>query len=162
MRDLLRKRSQLVHFRTANILSIQNLYSRNSGASIAGNAIKQLALEEIPWLSTDLDLALAMECNLAVIHCLKEKIEQLEKSILSRATLRPTFAHLLSIEGVGKILALTIMLETGDIRRFKRVGDFASYCRCVPSKKSSNGKKKGEGNRKNGKQILGLGFCRGG
>ena len=83
VRDLLRKRSQLVHFRTANILSIQNLYNRNRGASIASNAIKQLSVEEIPLLAGNLDLALAMECNLVVIHTLKEKIEQLEKSILS-------------------------------------------------------------------------------
>ena len=50
------------------------------------------------------------------------------------------------------------MLETGDIRRFKSVGNFASYCRCVPSKKSSNGKKKREGNRKNGNKYLAWAF----
>ena len=33
----------------------------------------------------------------------------------------------------GDILALTVMLETGDIRRFATVGDFASYCRGVAS-----------------------------
>ena len=42
------------------------------------------------------------------------------------------------------------MLETGDIGRFDRVGHFASYCRCVGSEKISNGKKKGQGNTKNG------------
>jgi transposase len=56
---------------------------------------------------------------------------------------------------VGKILGSTIALETGEIERFPRVGHYASYCRCVPSEKSSDGKKKGEGNRKNGNKYLG-------
>ena len=158
VRDLLRKRSQLVHFKTANILSIQNLHSRNSGSQISSEVIRQLSCEEIALLTVDLDLALAIECNLVLIHLLMEKIAQLEKSILDRATLRPAFQKLMSIDGVGKILALTIMLETGDIGRFKGVGDFVSYSRCVPSKKISNGKKKGEGNRKNGNKYLAWAF----
>jgi transposase len=58
--------------------------------------------------------------------------------------------------GVGKILGGTICLETGDLKRFSSVGDYTSYCRCVPSKKTSNQKKKGEGNRKNGNKYLAL------
>jgi transposase len=158
VRDLMRKRSQLVHFSTANILSFQNLYSRNSGSSISGNAIKQLLITEIPFLASDPNLVMAMECNWGLVQYLKEQIGQLEKSILSQVKLRPEFQHLLSIEGVGKILALTIMLETGDIGRFESVGDFASYSRGVPTLKSSNGKKKGEGNRKNGNKYLAWAF----
>ena len=54
----------------------------------------------------------------------------------------------------GKILALTIMLETGDITRFRKVGDYSSYSRCVKSTRTSNEKKKGENNRKNGNRYL--------
>ena len=54
------------------------------------------------------------------------------------------------MDGVGDILGLTIALEIGDIRRFPRVGNFSSYCRCVDSSRLSNGKKKGDNNRKNG------------
>ena len=38
------------------------------------------------------------------------------------------------VSGIGDVLALTIMLEVGDIRRFATVGDFASYARCVGSR----------------------------
>ena len=54
----------------------------------------------------------------------------------------------------GTILGLTIMLEVGDINRFFKVGHYSSYCRCVESKKISNGKKKGENNKKNGNRYL--------
>ena len=47
VRDLLRKRGQLVRQRTANLLSIQNLYTRNTGSSLSANEIKGLQVEEI-------------------------------------------------------------------------------------------------------------------
>jgi transposase len=50
------------------------------------------------------------------------------------------------------------MLETGTIARFASVGQFSSYCRCVDSKRISNGKKKGEGNAKNGNKYLSWAF----
>jgi transposase len=55
---------------------------------------------------------------------------------------------------VGEVLAATIWLETGDLKRFRKVSQYASYCRCVSSQKTSNQKKKGVGNRKNGNQYL--------
>ena len=58
------------------------------------------------------------------------------------------------MKGIGPILAQTIVLETGNIARFPRVGDYASYCRCVDSTKISNGKRKGKGNVKNGNRYL--------
>jgi len=58
------------------------------------------------------------------------------------------------VPGIGKILAKTIFLETGAISRFKKVGCYASYCRCVQTKRISNGKSKGTNNRKNGNAYL--------
>ena len=50
------------------------------------------------------------------------------------------------------------MLESGNIQRFAKVGNFSSYCRCVKSERLSNGKKKGVGNRKNGNKYLAWAF----
>ena len=44
--------------------------------------------------------------------------------------------------------------ETGNINRFEKVGNYSSYCRCVNSKRFSNGKQKGQGNRKSGNKYL--------
>ena len=60
--------------------------------------------------------------------------------------------------GIGEILALTIMLEVGDIGRFAKVGDFVSYARCAPTDRRSNEKSKGKGNRKNGNRYLSWAF----
>jgi len=80
------------------------------------------------------------------------------RSVLERVKLDEPYRNLMTVNGIGPILALTIMLEVGPITRFASVGQFASYCRCVESIHSSNGKKKGEGNRKNGNPHLAWAF----
>ena len=47
VRDLLRKRGQLVHQRTANLLSIQSLISRTTGNSISAKYIKALDIQHV-------------------------------------------------------------------------------------------------------------------
>lgn len=74
------------------------------------------------------------------------------------AKLKDEYKNLLTIPGIGNILALTIMLEVGDINRFKKVGNFSSYCRCASSKRISNNKSKGKGNTKNGNRYLAWAF----
>src|SRR6201982_305976 len=126
VRDLLRKRSQLGRQKTANILSIQNLHSRNTGSSISANRIKQLSSEKIDAMFTNSDLALAVKANLTVMRSLETEIAILERIVKERVKLKPAYRYLLTVSGIGQILALTIMLETGDIRRFSKVGNFAS------------------------------------
>lgn len=159
VRDLLRKRAQLVRCRTAQILSIQNLVSRNSGKEISKGEIREL--DEKAILETcggDSVRALAVESNLAVLRCLDEQIRGLEREVHQRAKLKPEFKKLLSVDGIGEILAMTIMYEAGTMGRFAKVGRFASYTRSVGSSRWSNGKKKGEGNRKNGNKYLAWAF----
>ena len=70
-----------------------------------------------------------MKSNLAVLQCLEEQIKRIEEVVRARLKLREEFQPLLTVSGIGQILGMTIMLETGEIGRFATVGDFASYCR---------------------------------
>ena len=154
VRDLLRKRSQLVRQRTTNLLSIQNLLTRNTGSSLSAKRVKGLDVQQVDELLPTPDLALAVKANLSVMCSTDEQVQILEQTVTQRVKLRSQFSFLKTVPGIGQILALTIMLETGDIKRFCSVGNFASYCRCVGSQKISNGKKKGKGNTKNGNKYL--------
>ena len=154
VRDLLRKRSQLVQHKTTHLLSIQNLLTRNTGRAMSGNRIKQLTVADVDGLLPEPELALAVKSNLAVMRCLETQIATIAQTVTQRVKLQAEFNDLLTVSGIGQILALTIMLETGDIRPFPAVGNFASYCRCVGSQKLSNGKRKGSGNTKNGPKYL--------
>ena len=86
------------------------------------------------------------------------QIKILEKEASKRARLRNEFKRLQTVWGIGRILGLTIMYEVGEIGRFAKVGNFASYCRCVKSERLSNGKHKGSGNTKNGNPYLSWAF----
>ncbi|HDP95466.1 MAG TPA: IS110 family transposase [Candidatus Aminicenantes bacterium] len=158
LRDLLRKRLKLVHQRTSHILSFQSLVSRNLGLSVPDDEIKKLAEEEISDLFENEHLGLSARVNIAVINQLKWLIYEIRTSLLKAAKLKPQFEKLLTVPGIGDVLALTIALETGDIYRFAGVGEYASYCRCVPACRISNAKTKGRGNRKNGNKYLAWAF----
>lgn len=158
VRDLLRKRSQLVHTRTRQILSMQTQVARNLGVQISGNEIKGWEVQDIEAMGLLEEQKLALKANLAVMACLEGQIEQLERSILAKAKLREDYQALKTVSGIGKVLALTIALETGDVSRFAGAGNFASYARMVSSRRESNGKKKGEGNAKCGNKYLAWAF----
>jgi transposase len=158
LRDLLRKRGQLVRQKTTNILSIETQLARTTGRHPGGNRIKKLDEAAVAALVEDADVALAIASNLAVMRCLEARIAVLEEAVLARARLKPAFRWLLTVPGIGRVLGLTIALETGDVGRFAKVGNFASYCRCVSSERLSNGKRKGRGNAKNGNKHLAWAF----
>ena len=159
VRDLLRKRAQLVRGRTVHILSIQNLVIRNSGKGIAAADIRDLDAKAIGRVcGGDISRGMAIKSSLAMLRCFDEQIKELERVVLKQAKLKPEFKNLLTVYGVWHIIGMTIMYEAGDMGRFAKVGQFASYARCVESSRWSNGKKKGEGNRKNGNKYLAWAF----
>ncbi len=148
IRDLLRKRLQMVQHRVTHMLSAQNQIWRSTGTRIAGKTIKKADIGLLE-LVEDRYVKMAIHSNLRMIEQLNQEIDLLESTVIDRCKLRPEFQSLLTINGIGNILGLTIMLE---------VGNFASYCRCVDSKRMSNGKKKGTNNQKNGNKYLSWAF----
>src|SRR5207245_323597 len=154
VRDVLRKRSHLVRQQTANVLSLHNIIVRNTGVRLSAKRIHELTLEECERLLPEPDQVLAVTSSLAVLHCLGQQIKALEKLVHTRLQHTPAYEQLQTVDGIGTIVAQTIVLETGDMRRFPTVGHDASYCRCVQSTKISNGKRKGQGNVKNGHPYL--------
>ena len=158
VRDLLRKRGQLVRQRSTQILSMGNLLARNLGSHARGNEIKRWTPELIDAMALLDEQKLAMKANLAVMRCLDVQVKALERSILAKAKPRQDFQALKTVSGIGDVLALTIALETGDVGRFDSAGNFASYARTVSSRRESNGKKKGEGNAKCGNKHLAWAF----
>jgi len=154
VRDLLRKRIHLVHQRTALILSFQNLVARNLGNKMHVSVISKLNEEDLENLFEDEHLILSAKASISTIHFLRSRIIHLEKAIQKAAKLKNEYKLLKTVPGIWNILAQMIMLESGPIERFKKVGNYASYCRCVQSNRLSNSKLKGKGNRRNGNKYL--------
>jgi transposase len=95
---------------------------------------------------------------MAVMACTDEQVHELERELLRHAKLRQTYQRLLTISGIGKVLALTIAFESGDIHRFCDAGHFTSYVRMGDSRRESNGKTKGTGNIRCGNKHLSWAF----
>jgi transposase len=159
LRDLLRTRLHLVRSRTAMILSLQNVVTRNCRITPSASEIKLLGEDRVtPYLEGDEDLLLSGSARKESIDAITAQIHRIELAVKSKLKVMPPYTALMTLPGVGQILSSVIMLETGPIQRFEHVGCYASYCRKVTSKWTSNDKVKGHGNRKNGNRYLAWAF----
>ncbi|WP_230625490.1 transposase [Cupriavidus necator] len=144
--------------RTSHILAVENITARHYGTRLSSAQVSRLKAEAIDQMGLPADVGLAIHANVAVIATLSAQIELLEKRLQEKVKPRADYALLTTVPGIGQILASVILLETGPIERFASAGNFASYARCVDSQHLSNGKKKGEGNTKNGNKYLSWAF----
>lgn len=158
VRDLGRKRLQLVRTRTTHVLALETIYARQTGGHISGRAAKAIDIEDVAHLGWPEDVTLAAQVNVLAVQAMERGIAILEKRLHERVKLSPEYGVLKTVPGIGETLSTVIMLETGPIERFTSAGNYASYARCVGSGRYSNNKKKGEGNRKNGNTYLAWAF----
>ena len=158
VRDLLRRRTNLVHQRTALFLSFKSLYARTTGQTMPLATLKSMEPKEAKSLYEHPANQLIAKIQLEHIGALDRSVSLIEKAVLASAREIPLYEKLLTLPGIGKILGMTITMEVGEIGRFKSDGDFASYCRAVDSRRLSNGKQKGENNQKCGNKYLSWAF----
>ena len=158
VRDLLRRRMTLVHHRSALLLSFKSLYTRTTGQEMSLSELKGLEVKAAQELYDHPANQLIAGMQVGHIEQLTESIEKIEKVVLASARELPYYAKLATLPGVGRILGMTITLEVGDIKRFAGAGNFASYCRTVEARRTSNSKQKGENNSKCGNKCLAWAF----
>ena len=84
VRDLLRKRVHLVRQHTANVLSVQNIMARNTGARFSVKRIHELTKQELTALLAEETQVLAVTRRLVVLDCLRHQIKMLALLLDSR------------------------------------------------------------------------------
>jgi transposase len=112
VRHLMRRRMQLVQTRTTQLNSMQSQYMRSTAQRPSTNELKRMLPEDVDAHLHQPNVASGIRANLAVVHTLSGEIARLEREVLGQVRLAAQFESLLSIPGVGRILALAIMLET--------------------------------------------------
>lgn len=157
LRDLLRRRLLFVRQRTLHLLSLQSLITRQTGQNLSSNQIQSLDDQQLDQLFTP-PLRLGAQLSYLAMEWHAQAIKLIERDIHKQLGSSESYDLINSIPGVGKVLASTIVLETGDIERFPGPGNYASYARCVGADKVSNGKIKGHGNAKSGNKYLSWAF----
>src|SRR5207253_11473611 len=128
----------LVHQRTPLMLSFKSIYTRTTGMGMTLGYLKDLEVKEAQKLYEHPANQLIAGMQIKHIEQLSESIEKIEKAVLASARELPFYTKLRSLPGVGKILGMTITMEVGEIKRFAGPGNFASYCRTVEAKRTSN------------------------
>ena len=132
IRDLLRRRHRLVEMRAYEYGSLRQLLLREGFLTSSRNQIRLADDEDLKqWFSHPL-VVMSASHQIERISLLSHQITELEQQILRLTSDNPDYKRLLEVSGVGKILALTILYEVGDISRFQSVRHFSSYCRLVP------------------------------
>lgn len=142
-RDLLRRRMLLSRTRAEAIAHVQNTVTQYNlpplGKKLSFAANREGVAEKFPeesvrrMVTSDLDL----------MDHLDEQLRGIELYLTRHAKVDDPLSYQLlqTVPGIGKILALVLLYEIHDIRRFEGVGRFVSYCRLVKCAHESAGKK---------------------
>lgn len=141
-RELLRTRMALRDLRTMLKHRIHSALDRHgvfcSGVSdlfgVEGHKILRDAAERLPPYTAEMLLQ-----QLQSFDALGEQLSQIEARIEEVLQPDPVVKRLQTLPGVGKVLGPVIALELGEIQRFPRAEQFASYCGLVPRVFSSGG-----------------------
>jgi transposase len=103
VRDLLRKRAHVVRQHTANVLSVQNIMARNTGARFSVKRMQALTKQELQSLLAEEAQVLAVTSSLTVLDCLKRQIKTLEQTVHQRLHHTPLYEQWRTVAGIGTI-----------------------------------------------------------
>ena len=120
--------------------------------------MEKWTLENIQETGLDEWVQLQLETLLDAIYESDRLAKKIEKQILTVVKPTEQYNRVTSLPGIGMSIGMLIVLESGDFKHFASAGNDASYCRTVKSERTSNDKKKGSNNSKNGNKDLAWAF----
>jgi len=155
-RDLLRRRMYFMHHQSELLTHIQNTNTQYNLPGFSKRIDRHSNRVGLPELFPDPMVRKSIEADVVLLDVYHAILLKLERQVLQQARHHdPVVLGLLrTVPGIGKILALVMIYEIHDIRRFPTVGDFISYCRLVKPARESAGKKQGSKNAKIGNVHL--------
>ncbi len=158
VRDALRRRQLFVRRRTQVLLSFTSLLTRYGLEAPGSRKVQQWTCADIESTGLAPFVQLQLRTLLEAAQHSDRLAKEIEKAVLEFVKPDEAFERIQQIPGIGAALGMTILLESGDFSRFPNAGCYASYCRTVKSERTSNGKKKGENNQRNGNPYLAWAF----
>ena len=155
-RDLLRRRIHFIRKRAALFTHIQNTASQYNLDAPLGRIAKPKNREGLLDRFPDQSVQRMVETDLILIESYDTMLDKLDRDITKTAKAHDpvSYALLKTIPGVGRILALVLLYEIDDIKRFPKVQNFVSYSRLIKCAKESNGKRYGSSGGKIGNAHL--------
>jgi len=141
LRQLLVHRHKLVEIRTRVKNGLQHL-ALNRGMQKKSKLWTQSGQKALRELPLDSWAACRREDLLGLLASLDKQIERLDVAVKQAADQHPQARLLMTQPGVGPITGLAFVLTLGDVSRFKRGKQVASYLGLIPREHSSGGKQR--------------------
>jgi transposase len=133
---------------------VPNILARHTGARCSAKRLHACTKAAREGLLPEANQVLAVTRSRALLDCLSHQIKPLAKAGTQSLQPTPADEQLLTVDGIGTILAQTLGLATGAMGRFPTVGHSASDCRGGKRTTISNGQRQGQGNVTNGNPDL--------
>jgi transposase len=142
LKELLRHRNRLVQDATRMKNRIHNLLMKNNCQIPVSDLFGLKGLEYLKKIDLPSYHRESLETYLHLYQGLKDRIEPLTKRVDELAKENAMAKLLMSIPGIGPIVAMYMVAEIEDIRRFPSYRHLSSYAGLVPSLDSSGGKER--------------------
>ncbi len=142
-RDLLRRRGNIVRRRSATLVHLQIVNHQQNLPAFEKKVSRKSNRQGLTQRFQGDSVQKMVETDIQLIDFYDMQIQQLDLYLEQNAKIDnpDSFFRLQTIPGIGRILAMTMLYEIHDIRRFPTVGRFLSYSRLVKGSNSSAGKK---------------------
>ena len=155
-RDLLRRRTHFVRLKAQILTHLQIINHQHNFEAFEKKITYKSNRAGLADRFDCLSVKASVELDVRTADFLHDQIRKLELHIERSAKVDDPQAlfRLQTIQGVGRILAMTMLYEIHTIKRFATVGQFLSYCRLVKGSHTSAGKSYGSPGKKIGNAHL--------
>jgi transposase len=141
LRDLLRHRifvtRKITAFRNRTHFTVDRLGLRFPSAELFG--AKKFEPQDLPISRTNM---VQLASNQKILEVLEIQEKDLEAEITDRIISTSELQNVLTIKGIGPIIAATMLLEMGSVKRFATKENLTAYAGLVPSQDSSDEEEK--------------------
>jgi len=156
LKEMLRHRSALVRDAARLKVRIRSLLAKNNVQGPRTDLLARRGQEFLSQVELPGHHQRPLKTYVDLCSQLKAAIEPLDKEVRRKALGDERARLLMSLPGVGAVVAMTILAEVGEISRFRSHRQLASYAGLIPSSKSSGGKERhGRMSRKGSKWLRG-------
>jgi transposase len=141
LREVCRGRHQLVRIRTRLAQMIRSLLLRSGAPDVPVTRVyRPKGLKWLRAVSLPPEAGRSLERLVRVLEMVQAETATAEAMLCERAAADPIAGALDTLVGIGPVLALTIRAEVGDVHRFPRGREMASYAGLVPRVDSTAGR----------------------
>jgi transposase len=134
-RQVLRSRRHLVRMRSGTISLIRTLLRQD------GYRLPRCSAPAVPTRVASLGLPSALQATVTpltqVLRRLSEEIATLDRDLAGAATADPIVRRLMTVPGIGPVVALTFRAFVDDVTRFRTAGQVSAAIGVVPREDSS-------------------------